>query len=170
MCQCWCWCWNLYQGLPWSNIKVQEHADPFCQPSQHQTICLVQPSLWRNSKYSSHFHFLVLPALRPFYHPSSLSHWPFCQPSLTWKDRHRWWMIQKPNWWLHLLNCGAALAMIWSGSPGRRRPWVTVMYGRREITWGEQQSKLECFFVDFNLFDTSTLSGPMVYMGWLPLE
>ena len=44
--------------------------------------------------------------------------------------------------------------MIWSGSPGRRRPWVTVMYGRREITWGEQQSKLECFFVDFNLFQS----------------
>ena len=34
----------------------------------------------------------------------------------------------------NLRSCGAALAMIWSGSPGRRRPWVTVMYGRRETT------------------------------------
>ena len=32
----------------------------------------------------------------------------------------------------------------------------------------EQQSKLKCFLlilIFFNLFDTSTLSGPMVYMG-----
>ena len=27
--------------------------------------------------------------------------------------------------------------MIWSGSSGRRSPWVTVMYGRRETTWVE---------------------------------